>query len=406
MATATGRAGIRALIPKLKLLFLTIAIGLITSGTVTVQAAAAPAPAASGWQPAKAPDAARGLSAFVPFGGGSAIARSSVQTSSTCLPCEYDHKLWSRQDGDAAWREFPLPAGGSTDVLAGTAPDDAWGFGRNDRGNFSAHHWNGSAWTDRTLPDVEVLAARATSRGTVWAVGNYRGAGEPTIPGAVARWDGSKWSLTQLPVQNHWTSLKALHVVSEKDIWVVGSATERTLNGLSRPYAAHWDGSSWSEVALPAVSSLSGSANAVTTGKNGEVWIGGIDRNPWADNGTGPPKAFALRRSGTEWKLTFVPIVGPATGDESEDSLAVNALAFHDGRLLAGLTAHESKNQALAQWTGTVWESISGPGTGTFSDVSALTTASDGTLWASGLHAPRHQYKGYAASLAPGAVVN
>ncbi|WP_367042209.1 hypothetical protein [Streptomyces sp. Je 1-332] len=402
MATATGRAGIRALLPKLRLLFLTIALGLISSGTLTAPAAAAPAHAASGWQPAQAPDAARGFSSFVPFGGGSAVARSSVQTSSTCLPCEYDHSLWSRQDGAAAWRAVPLPAGVSTDVLAGTAPDDAWGLGRNDRGYFSAHHWNGSVWTDRTYPDLEILAARATSRGTLWAVGSYRGAGDATIPGAVARWDGTKWSLTQLPVQNHWTSLKALHVVSEKDIWAVGSTTERTLNGQSRPYAVHWDGSSWTEVGLPSVSALSGSANAVTTGPNGEVWIGGIDRNPWADNGSGPPKAFALRRSGTEWKLTFVPAV-QATGDESKDNLAVRALAFHDGQLLAGLTAHESKNQALARWTGTRWEPVPGPGAGTFSEVSALTSTADGTLWASGLHSPRHQYKGYAASLAPGA---
>ncbi|GAA3097438.1 hypothetical protein GCM10010449_21060 [Streptomyces rectiviolaceus] len=385
----------------MRLLFLTMAIGLIATGTMTAQAAAAPA--ASAWQPATAPDA-RGFSKFVPFGGGSAIGRSSVQTSSTCLPCEYDHTLWTRQGGGADWRKVPLPAGGSTDVLAGTAPDDAWGFGRNDRGYFGAHHWNGSAWTDRTLPDVEILAARATSRGTVWAVGNYRGAGDATIPGAVARWDGAKWSLTQLPVQNHWTSLKALHVVSEKDIWAVGSTSERTLNGQSRPYAVHWDGSSWTEVTLPTVSALSGSANAVTTGADGEVWIGGIDRNPWADNGSGPPKAFALRRIGTEWKLTFVP-AAQATGDESKDSLAVNALAFHDGQLLAGLTAHESKKQALARWTGTVWEPVSGPGAGSFADVSALTSTADGTLWATGLHAPRYQYKGYAASLAPGAGV-
>ncbi|MEU1132240.1 hypothetical protein ABZ383_20650 [Streptomyces sp. NPDC005900] len=403
MPKTTGRAGIRALIPKAKVLLLTAAFALTATTTAAAAPAAAPpappAPAASGWQPVAAPDA-QGFSSYLPFGGGSAFARSSKQTTVTCLPCEYVHTLWSKTS-TTAWRKVPLPTGGSTDVLAGTAPDDAWGFGRNDRGYFSGHHWNGTAWTNRTVPDMETLAARATSRGTVWAVGNLRAA-DDTSPGVVARWDGAKWSLAKFAVPGHATSLRALHVVSDNDIWAVGSTSPRVLKAVSRPYAVHWDGTSWSEVELPAVSTLSARATAVTVGRNGEVWIGGMDRNPWADAGTGPPKAFALRRDAAGWKLTFVPVTQP-TGEESRDSLEVSALAFHDGQLLAGLTAHDSKNQSLARWTGTAWEPLPGPGTGSYSQVAALTTTADGTLWASGLYSPRYKYEGFAASLAPGA---
>jgi hypothetical protein len=111
-----------------------------------------------------------------------------VQTTTTCLPCEYEHTLWTRQAG--TWRSLPKPPGGaSTEVLIGTAPDDVWVLGRCAGGDFSQFHWNGTRWTDRIVPNFEVLA-RAVSRTDVWAVGNYRER-DDGVPGAVAHWNGS-----------------------------------------------------------------------------------------------------------------------------------------------------------------------------------------------------------------------
>lgn len=56
-------------------------------------------------------------------------------------------------------------------------------------GDFSQFHWNGTRWTDRIVPNFEVLA-RAVSRTDVWAVGNYRER-DDGVPGAVAHWNGS-----------------------------------------------------------------------------------------------------------------------------------------------------------------------------------------------------------------------
>ncbi|WLW53491.1 hypothetical protein [Streptomyces sp. YU58] len=372
------------------------------AGALLLALVAAPAPAAqaqpqaaAGWQAVPPPTTA-GLSSYVPFDASSAVARSSVQTSVTCLPCEYEHTLWTRRAG--TWRGLPLPPNdASTDVLTGTAPDDVWALGRSVRGHFDQYHWNGSSWTDRSIPKFEVLAARSVARGEVWAVGNYReGVGDTR--GAVARWNGSAWTLTKLGTPGHWTNLKAVHVGSANDVWAVGSTGDDT----SRPYAAHYDGTSWREVALPPVSSgLSASANAVVA-RGGEVWIGGIDRNIWSDDGTGAPRAFALRREGTSWRVTYVPVLAP-TGDEDTDRLSVQALAYHDGTLWAGLYADRAKDQGLARWNGSAWEPVAAPGTTRGSEVTALYPTADGTLWANGLVYPRAYLKGYAASLAPGA---
>lgn len=361
---------------------------------LAVMAGLAPADrahAAAGWQPVP-PPAPAGLSAYVPFDATSAVARSTVQTSSTCLPCEYEHTLWTRQAG--TWRSLPLPSdGASTDVLTGTARDDVWALGRGEWGDFSQYHWNGTGWTDRTIPNFEVLAARAVSRTDVWAVGNYRES-NGDVPGAVAHWNGSAWTLTKLGAKDAWTNLKAVHVVSDDDVWVVGS-------GGGRLFAAHYDGTSWKEVALPRLSGLSATANAVVV-RNGEVWIGGTDRNLYSDRGTGAPRAFVLRGDGTTWQTTYVPVPAP-TGDETEDRMSVQALAVHDGTVWAGLYAHRTKDRGLARWNGSTWETAAAPGATPGSEVTALYPTADGTLWAGGLHYPSSYLMGYAASHAPGA---
>ncbi|CAM5406480.1 hypothetical protein SVIOM342S_10059 [Streptomyces violaceorubidus] len=281
--------------------------------------AAAQGHAAAGWQPVP-PPAASGLSAYVPFDATSAVARSTVQTSTTCLPCEYEHTLWTRQAG--AWSALPPPpAGASTDVLTGTAPNDVWALGRGER-DFGQYHWDGSRWTDRTVPDFEVLAARAVSRTDAWAVGNYRES-DGTCP--------ARSPLERLGLDAD-QARRARRLDQHQ-----GRARRvrpRRLAG-GRPAAASTPrtttacpGRRWPSPACL----VSATANAVTV-RNGEVWIGGTDRNIYTDSGT--PRAFVLHGNGTDWQTTYVPVPAP-TGYVSEDRMSVQALAVHDGTVWAG----------------------------------------------------------------------
>ncbi|MEZ0161327.1 hypothetical protein ACH4NV_26165 [Streptomyces althioticus] len=181
-----------------------------------------------------------------------------------------------------------------------------------------------------------------------------------------------------------------MHVVSDDDVCVVGSDSDRL-------FAAHYDGTSWQEVALPRLSGLSATANG-----NGEVWIGGTDGNQYSDSGTGARRAFVLRGDGAHWQTTYVPVPAPS-GDETRDGMSVQALAVHDGTVWAGLYAQRNKDRGLARWNGSAWETAPAPGATPGSEVTALYPTANGTLWANGLYYPHAYLEGYAASLAPAA---
>jgi hypothetical protein len=98
--------------------------------------------------------------------------------------------------------------------------------------------WTGDAWntgyadynTVLSLPDIEVIAPD-----DVWAVGNFHGDGSPRS--AIIHYDGSAWSGVSSPDVG---TLNAVSAVAPDDAWAVG---ERG--------TIHWDGSVWSEVPAP-----------------------------------------------------------------------------------------------------------------------------------------------------------
>ena len=99
-----------------------------------------------------------------------------------------DKTLIVHWDG-SAWKQVKSPnPGGSAQnndlsSIAATSTTDAWAAGEYDTGTGTrtlALHWNGSAWTQATTPNVggssiddSLTAVGATSAGNVWAVGRY-----------------------------------------------------------------------------------------------------------------------------------------------------------------------------------------------------------------------------------------
>jgi hypothetical protein len=99
-----------------------------------------------------------------------------------------DKTLIVRWDG-SAWKQMTSPnPGGATQnndlsSVAVTSATDAWAVGDYDSGTGTrtlALHWDGSAWTQVTTPDLggssiddSFTAVGATSASDVWAVGRY-----------------------------------------------------------------------------------------------------------------------------------------------------------------------------------------------------------------------------------------
>ncbi|MFD7494546.1 hypothetical protein ACFV8T_19350 [Streptomyces sp. NPDC059832] len=286
-----------------------------------------------------------------------------------CDNCVVTYQLWQKPEGQA-WKDVSPPGAEGVDSTTGTAANDMWAFKYNN-GN-KAYHWDGTAWTEKT-PDnyFSTDASKALSRNDVWAAGSYRDSSAQWGP-AVTHWDGQGWNITKLPSSGKSTTINAMDVKSDSDIWVAGFKGDGSVNGDQyQPYAAHWDGTKWSEVALPSSSPNSTLLYAVASNGPNDVWLGGNLYNthgPVVGNKTG---GYVLHWNGSTWKRTDVP---------GTDVHWVNSLAYHGGQIWAGMSSDSGKG--LARWTGTSWEFVNGPNGA--ASTSQLSSGSGGTLYMNG----------------------
>jgi hypothetical protein len=171
----------------------------------------------------------------------------------------WDGKTWKGMDMAGA------------DLYGGSAngPSDVWAAGAGF-GGVTFEHWDGARWSASTLPfsgfgkSISIL-----SDTDVWAAGNAGADGF-----GVFHYDGFQWTKMAVPLPTNkvaWAeSVKAL---AADDVWVVGTYTDGL--GLAHPLAEHWDGTTWSEVSVPApLPTLDGTLQAID-GKAGDLWAGG-----------------------------------------------------------------------------------------------------------------------------------
>jgi hypothetical protein len=146
-------------------------------------------------------------------------------------------------------------------------------------------HWNGSAWMIVRSPNPATVSAvngvRQTLNGVVeispsdaWAVGNtfdtVSGSFLPDKPIAM-HWNGTAWSVATLPNLGGGGSLAAVTASSATSVWAAGPAGGSTS-------VLHWNGTSWAAETTPVgpdgapvmrgVSAVPGSAT--------EVWAAGF----------------------------------------------------------------------------------------------------------------------------------
>ncbi|MFI0984557.1 hypothetical protein [Streptomyces exfoliatus] len=134
-------------------------------------------------------------------------------------------------------------------------------------------------WRDVSPPDSNgsVLFDIETAGGATWAVGSRSDATTRPFAPVALRWTGTGWQAPPQPADHG--RLEELAVGAPDQVWAVGSRNE--LVGESdwdrgRALLQHWNGTAWSEVALPFpeaadVTSLS----AVDVDAGGSVWVYG-----------------------------------------------------------------------------------------------------------------------------------
>jgi len=360
-----------------------VSVGLIALGAAfSVPASAAPVTAASGATAASFkisnPPTDSGLPSGSPEAPTGLYAASPTDVWAVGVPGGTDaFEHWN----GTSWTGQGLPAGIATAPgnsagvrsITGTSASNITAVGTADINTGGtivqesvAFHFNGTAWSEMTIPaNVELGPVLAFSATNLWSVNNN---------GDAEQFNGTTWTTTSLPVPAEEPNLDMTSISgsSPSDIWAAGTEFNEGLHRDNSPVLEHFNGTSWSNVSVPVASPTGGltdvadisptDAYAVTT-------VGAI-----------------LHWNGTTWTLlNAITQTGAAvTGSE------VAPLSPTDV-WIAGLTGSSVDTVTLYNFNGTTWTSLPAvAGTGltpagqTLAAPDAAAAVGPGTVWFAG----------------------
>ena len=355
-----------------------VSLGVIALGAaVSVPASAAPMAAASG-------AAATSFKIFNPPSPSDPLFGSLETLTSVYAASPTDVWAVGQPAGDqfehwngTSWTGQGIPAGPTTaagnsasvSFITGTSASNITAVGTSsivDPGTDTlesvAFHFNGTAWSQMTIPaNVQLGPVLAFSATNLWSVNDN---------GDAEQFNGTTWAKTKLPIDTGLPKgssqliMSSISGSSPSDIWAAGTAsTVGVRPAQAVPVLEHFNGTSWSNVSVPAPTGLRGGglfdvesisptdAYAVATGAilhwNGTAWT--------ALNATTQTGAAVTGSAVAASSPTDVWIAGGTTLDNfngtSWTSVPVPATT---GLTPAGQTV-EGLDAAAAVGPGTVW---------------------------------------------------
>jgi hypothetical protein len=191
------------------------------------------------------------------------------------------HALAMHWNG-ARWEVIPTPDAPYGDAfhgLSAVSSEDVWAvgyLGTPELGDYKPliEHWDGNRWSAiEAAPapsgdDRQLYEVSAVSSDDIWAVGFYASP-DPAQP-LIEHWDGTRWSLAEVPVLDDGNDLFGVDAISPDNVWAVG----KTFTIASRPLTMHWDGTAWTKVRAPSPSDNAG-LSAVTAVSSRDIWAVG-----------------------------------------------------------------------------------------------------------------------------------
>ena len=243
------------------------------------------------------------------------------------------------------------------------------------------------------LTNLRVQAALSPS--DVWA----------TVAGGLVHWDGSSWQKMSVSwLDEDVASMDAMAASASDDVWAVGHKAgrlyktpgdgpgEHTQGQL--PATMHWDGSAWSEIAVPPAPGRSSTLWGVST-RAGGTWAVG-----WYEDKVGEVKQaggglplelvhegpIALRWDGKKW----VDMAPPDAGGGGTALLAVLVLGPDDVWVLGSTSPSNDPNKNedlvtyLAHWDGAAWQRLATPHGPQWGYLTSIGGTADDDLWLGG----------------------
>lgn len=239
--------------------------------------------------------------------------------------------------------------------VAATGPGNAWMVGTDcansgcNRSTLLVRHWTGKAWTAIAVPKVYMKSATeqgaagvaASSAANVWVLNNV-GTGQKNST-TVLHWTGKGWGASvKFPAM-----LAAAVAPWAKGAWVFGA------DAASLPYAARFNGSTWSRVTVP-LAGISASATSAS-----DIWVIGTQTSP------GAQQFGIMKFNGTAWHTTPVPSLGLSSSQEAFATgiAAVSAKDVWAAGYVTGTSTEidPPSKPFLLHWNGAKWTAIKVP---------------------------------------------
>jgi len=247
---------------------------------------------------------------------------------------------------------------GTGDQLTGVSAvsaSDAWAVGNGDAAGPLILHWNGTAWSQVTAPNLDgavLESVSAASARDVWATGVYTGAvGVSRI--LMLHWNGTKWAQVASPSPAGAVSF-SVSAASPADAWAVGRYFRTSPSGFGS-LTLRWNGTKWAQVASPSPGAAGNELYGVSTVSPTDAWAVGesLATDP------GSYRTLILRWNGQAW--TRVP--SPDPGSSYTTLSGVSAISPDD----AWAVGMYSSNQGLTdstlalRWNGKTWAQVPTP---------------------------------------------
>jgi hypothetical protein len=169
-----------------------------------------------------------------------------------------------------AWRRVatPNPRGGLLSAVGASSAHDIWAVGGTVVLHWNGVRWNRVAFEPPAAHRYSLDAVTAINARDAWAVGS---AGSNSL---VEHWNGHRWRVVRAASFKR-SNLYAISAVNADDIWAVGTTGNPT-----RPFAAHWDGKSWTVVPAGNAAGNSDALAGVAAVASGDGWAVGYTGFP------------------------------------------------------------------------------------------------------------------------------
>ena len=194
---------------------------------------------------------------------------------------------------------YPLPTNtgypNTLNAISADGPNDVWITGSymiqvsqtNLRYETFSLHWNGSTWSDVSMPKVsgsdnllayEFSSMQAISPTNVWAVGgsgdNVIGIGGSPSSTLIEHWNGKAWSIVPSPSPGTNDALTGVTESGTNNLWAVGYDTPSG-QAQAQTLTLNYNGTAWTTVASPNQGSPSVLTSVSTTPGAAIVWAVG-----------------------------------------------------------------------------------------------------------------------------------